>query len=182
MLYILKVHNEFSLEHSLLQADQSRLSQPHFIAEVFSSLIIFAALFWTHFKRFIFFLHCGHWRWLQYSSWSLTRAEKRTCLLPLIWCNPGCGWHLRLEEHTADSYPSFHSLVALVVLSVHSSSRLYWFWGFPWSRPRPCTWPCWTLWDSFGPISWLPLEPEQFLRGIYHWFLEQRNIHPLKIL
>lgn len=41
---------------SLLQAKQSQLSQPFFAGDVFSRLIFFAALLWTHSNMFLSFL------------------------------------------------------------------------------------------------------------------------------
>ena len=42
-----------------------------------SPLIIFVALLWTHSNRSTSFLYWGLQTWMQYSKWSLTRAEQR---------------------------------------------------------------------------------------------------------
>ena len=61
---------------SLLQAEQPQLSQPFFIREVFQ-LIISVALLWTCSNRCMSFLCWELQRWMQDSTWGLTRAEQR---------------------------------------------------------------------------------------------------------
>lgn len=121
-------------------------------------LIIFVSLLWNCSSRSMSFQCLGPHSWRQHTRWSLPRAEGHNHLLqPVGPASFDAAWDTMGflgSKHVANSHPAFYPAAppSSQQGSIPSSPSLYWYCTNP--GAGPCTWLCWTSWDSHGLISW----------------------------
>ena len=135
-------HNKVSAEPSLLQAEQSQLSQPFFTGEVFQASGSV----------------CRH-RTPSGVSWERSRGRESPPLTfwpRFFWCSPGRDWLPGLQAYIPSSYTIIHPPVSPSPSPWGCSQSIHPpvytdIWNIPDAGAGPCTWPGWTSWGSHGP-------------------------------